>query len=88
MSCSTVGFHAASAIGVAAAVFFNLLYYSLTEWNTWTVELEIYPKIIDERSEIMGTNLYFVSDGSASEMAEYRYDTEDELQKLIVCIKA
>ena len=31
----------------------------------------------------MGTNLYFVSDGSASEMAEYRYDTEDELQKLI-----
>lgn len=31
----------------------------------------------------MGTNLYFVSEGSASAMAEYRYDTEDELQKLI-----
>ena len=31
----------------------------------------------------MGANLYFVSDGTASAMAEYRYDTEDELQKLI-----
>ena len=31
----------------------------------------------------MGSNLYFVSDGLASAMAEYRYDTEDELQKLI-----
>ena len=31
----------------------------------------------------MGANLYFVSDGTASAMAEYRHDTEDELQKLI-----